>query len=396
MSNLTAKTLVIVHDYAMQLLLQEALNEQGCHVFVATSGKEGIRLAQELHPALIICDWMMEEINGLDICHQIKADPALSITFFILLASRQEISDRTQGLDWGVDEFLTKPIEITELKARVRAVLRLYQVNQDLQIKNRALETLSQSLQKQTQALEVEFAEAAKYIRSLLPLPWNSEIAIDTCFLPSKELGGDCFDYYWLDSDYLMIYLLDVSGHGLAAALPSISIFNLLRTQSLPNVSFYHPSQVLTALNEIFQPHADNGKYFTIWYGIYNRIRRKLIYSSAGHPPAILISGNSKHKIQVQQLHTSGLPIGVLQNTRYVNRFCPIEDTSTLYLFSDGIYEVRKTQQTVVGLDGLTDLLVQLHLNESKNFNDLLKVVRGMSMEGRFKDDVSLIKICFN
>ena len=146
---------------------------------------------KELHraiayrPALIICDWIMPGLNGLEVCNRIKTDPNLSTTFFILLTSLDSVADRVKGLDAGADDFITKPIEQNELKARVRAGLRLHQLSRDLQTQKLLLET--------------ELAEAAEYVRSLLPLPLTEPFEVDSRFIPSRQLGGDCFDYYWLD-----------------------------------------------------------------------------------------------------------------------------------------------------------------------------------------------------
>ncbi|MFM9156943.1 MAG: PP2C family protein-serine/threonine phosphatase, partial [Dolichospermum sp.] len=147
-----------------------------------------------------------------------------------------------------------------------------------------------------------ELAEATEYVKSLLPLPLNNPLKIKFKFLPSRQLGGDCFDYNWLDSDSLAIYLLDTAGHGLKATLPSISVLNLLRSRALKDLNYYQPSQVLAALNNTFQMNYQNDKYLTIWYGVYNRVSRQLTYSSAGHPPAIIVSGNSPINTEVKRL----------------------------------------------------------------------------------------------
>ena len=288
--------LVIDDDLAVQILLKRMLERQGYQVFAASNGEEGIALAASRHPALIICDWIMPGLNGLEVCQYVKKNPNLSITFFILLTSLDSVADRVKGLDAGADDFITKPIEQNELQARVRAGLRLHQLSRDLQTQKRILET--------------ELEEAAEYVRSLLPPPMKQPLNINFRFIPSRQLGGDCFDYYWLNPNYLAIYLLDTAGHGLRATLPSISVLNLLRSRALKSLNYYLPSEVLKALNDTFQMNYENDKYFTIWYGVYNRVNRQLMYASAGHPPAILLS-KSSNLTQVQQLRTPGLPVGM-------------------------------------------------------------------------------------
>jgi CheY-like chemotaxis protein len=231
--------LIVDDDPVTKLLLRRILEQQGYGVETAQNGKEGIQKAEILQPALIICDWLMPINDGLEVCRFVKNNPKLCTTFFILLTSRGGLEDRIEGLNAGADEFLAKPIDMNELKARVRAGLRLHQLSQDLQ--------------SQKQALENELAEAANYVRSILPPPMVSPFQIETLFLPSRQLGGDCFDYFWLNPDTLIIYLLDVSGHGLGAALPSVYILNLLRSQSLSGVNYANPPEVLAALNRAFQ-----------------------------------------------------------------------------------------------------------------------------------------------
>jgi phosphoserine phosphatase RsbU/P len=216
--------LVIDDDISIQILLKRMLKKQGYEVVSASNGEEGIAQALAYHPALIICDWIMPGLNGLEVCNRIKTHPNLSTTFFILLTSLDSVADRVKGLDAGADDFISKPIEQNELQARVRAGLRLHQLSQDLQTQKLLLET--------------ELAEAAEYVRSLLPLPITEPFSINSRFIPSRQLGGDCFDYYWLDPDYLAVYLLDTAGHGLKATLPSISVLNLLRSHALKNLNY--------------------------------------------------------------------------------------------------------------------------------------------------------------
>lgn len=378
------RILVIDDDPSVLKMIQRSLRHQGHEVVVATNGKEGLEQAQQLQPALIICDWMMPYVDGLEVCRQVKANPDLSITFFILLTARIGLEDRIEGLNTGADDFLSKPIEISELQARVRAGLRLHQVSQDLQT--------------QKQMLEDELAEAATYVRALLPTPLTGEVSIDARFIPSRQLGGDCFDYFWLDPDYLVMYLLDVSGHGLAAALPSILVLNLLRSQSLPNVNFYQPQDVLRGLNDTFQMSSQNEKYFTIWYGVYNRTKRQLTYASAGHPPAILIAVDKDDQAQIQQLRTPSLPIGMLPDITFTCDRCTIPVDGTLYVFSDGVYELNPLEQEMWGLDEFITLLSDLNASATPqplNLDDILQHVQRANIVDAFNDDVSLLKIQF-
>ena len=413
------KILVIDDDPILQMVLKTTLQKQGYDVTVASNGEEGIIQAQRIRPALIMCDWMMPRLNGLEVCCRIKANPELLTTFFILMTTREDVEDRVKGLDAGADDFLSKSFEINELKARVRAGLRLHQLHQDLQARSSALEAelasglrlqrlnqdlqthssalqaLNQKLQTQKQILEAELAEAANYVRSRLPPPLLGTVTIETLFVPSLQLGGDCFDYYWLDDENLAIYLLDVSGHGVGSALLSVSILNVLRSQFLPNTNFCQPSQVLRSLNHSFQMAEHGERYFTIWYGVYNQVKRQLIYASAGHPPAILLSGSSVVDIQVQHLGDPGLPVGILRERDFNEQCCQIEASSTLYIFSDGAYEVQQPDTTIWGLEALNELLVNLFRTNNYNLDTVLHQIRTLTSTNNFEDDLSLLKVDF-
>lgn len=377
------QVLIIDDDPAIQQLLKRTLKSEGYELTVASDGEAGLTLAQKLRPALVICDWIMPRMNGLEVCRQVKATAELSTTFFILLTSMGSVEDRVKGLDAGADDFLCKPIDMYELKARVRAGLRLHQLSHDLQ--------------HQKQLLEAELAEAAEYVCSILPSPLTSPpVTIDSRFVPSRQLGGDGFDYYWLDPDHLAIYLLDVAGHGLRAALPSLSVMNLLKSQALPKINYYEPSDVLKALNETFQMTQRNDKYFTIWYGVYNRVKRTLVYASAGHPPAVLISANSNLVTQVKRLKTPGLPIGMFPDAEFMDGSCEVEKSSTLYIFSDGIYEINQPDGTIWGLDAFIDLLTEFPRNLQNNLDQIVNSVQDRNPKDYFDDDLSLLQINFD
>jgi len=210
------------------------------------------------------------------------------------------------------------------------------------------------------------------------------------------------------------MYLLDVSGHGLGAALLSTSVLNVLRSQSLPGTNFYRPETVLEGLNENFQMTDQNDKYFTIWYGVYNRVTRQLSYASAGHPPAILLSDSPVpgEPDTVDQLRTPGMPVGMMPEARYVWHRCQIPMGSRLYIFSDGVYEVPMppvasvhpeadaasspltASGALLGLDGFIQML--LHRVHPAPLDDILtKIIRLRSQEALLADDLSLLEVDF-
>jgi sigma-B regulation protein RsbU (phosphoserine phosphatase) len=381
-NNFDFKILVIDDDPAIQMLLKRTLSNQGYQITTASDGEEGLALAKKIIPAMIICDWLMPKMNGLDVCKNIKSTRELSSTFFILLTALDSISDCVKGLDAGSDDFLRKPIEMYELQARVRSGLRLHKLNHDLQ--------------KQKQILEEELSEAAEYVSSILPEPLeNRAIKIDTRFIPSRNLGGDSFDYYWLDENNLAFYLLDVSGHGLKAALPSLSVINLVRNQLLSEVNYYQPSNVLKRLNDTFQVNERQDKYFTMWYGVYNIISKQLRYSTAGHPPAILINSTKGKSRKLHELKTNGFPVGMFRDVNFQDIVSVIKPGYSLYIFSDGVYEIRNQEGKISSLDNFLEILTKYVHNNGNNLDNLIEEIKSSHDVKIFEDDLSIMEIKF-
>jgi sigma-B regulation protein RsbU (phosphoserine phosphatase) len=232
-------------------------------------------------------------------------------------------------------------------------------------------------------------------VRSLLPHPLTGTITTAAQFIPSLQLGGDAFDYYWLDADHLVIYLLDVAGHGIKSALRSVSVVNILRSQSLSNTNFYQPSAVLRGLNHVFQMNDNGEDYFTIWYGVYNRVNQQLVYACAGHPPAVLLSEASTTAL-TKQLGAPGLPIGILPEADFDDHSWEIQPGSTLYIFSDGVYEIHQPDGKLWGLNAFIDLLTDYQESKSNNLDRVLHHIQILNGNKTLEDDFSLLQITLN
>lgn len=298
-------------------------------------------------------------------------------------------------------EFFANPAQESslEINTEVEGLTRNYLVIAKKWLDGKAAVFVGMDITERKQAqeaLQAELSEAAEYVRSLLPQPLKEPLVIDSRFIPSQKLGGDSFDYYWLDNEHLVLYLLDVSGHGTGPALLSVSVLNLLRSRSLPNTNFYKPNEVLSALNHAFQIDNQRNMYFTIWYGVYNHSKRHLIYSSAGHPPAILLTQNtSKRRKQIRKLRTAGLPIGMFPNAEFLNSQCTIKPNSTLYLYSDGAYEIQKADGYIWGLNEFIKLLQEYQEIQEFTLDDILQHLRRLRGKDSFNDDLSLLKVNF-
>lgn len=373
--------LIIHSEHETRQLLQRLLKETAYDVTVWEGDPQTIDFTRLSDPTLVIGEWQDGQLSETLLSwNGWKADPQVPPIFCLMLMPEHQLADCPRALAQGVDDWFSYPIDPHELKARVLAGQYTLQ--------------LKQELRDQKQLLETELAEAEAYVRSLLPGDLNDKIPVNARFIPSRLLGGDGYDYYWLDPDYLVMYLLDVSGHGLGSALLSTSVLNMLRSQSLPDVNFYRPEKVLKALNDTFQMNDQNEKYFTMWYGVYNRANRQLLYASAGHPPAVLISRPDDQPPTVECLKTSGLPIGMMPEVKYYWQRCHIPPASRLYLFSDGVYEIKQVDNTIMGLNDFIDILAQHPSHQT--IDDILARVDERTQDRTLSDDLSLLEVCLD
>ncbi len=386
--SLSPVTILLVDDDRVHSrILETRLKAQGYQVQIADSGASALEQARRDTPTLILCDWLMEGMDGLEVCRQIKADHRLKTTHFILITSRSRVEDRVIGLDCGADDFLSKPVDPEELLARVRSGIRLHQANERLQL-------MAAELQRQKGRLDRELAEAAGYVRSLLPQATSGSVIVDARFLPSQELGGDSYDYFWIDDDHLLIYLADASGHGLAAALPSISLHNQLRSRSL-NIDLRDPAQALKALNAGFQMEKQQGRYLTLWYGVYQSSTRTMRYATAGHPPALLwgLDNGSKAK----WLKGQGIALGLFEDSDYSTEVHAVDPGACLLVYSDGLYEITTPGEPVWSFPEFLDLAekCRFKLQEKDGLDSLVAEIQKRSGGTAFSDDYSVIRALF-
>jgi len=188
------------------------------------------------------------------------------------------------------------------------------------------------------------------------------------------------------------MYLLDVCGHGVGAALLSISVINVLRSQSL-HVDFRDPGQVLAVLNDVYQMEDHNDMFFTIWYGIYNRKRRDIVFASAGHPPAIAMVGELPETAEIVLLDSRGVVIGAMAGITYKNARFELKLFSKLWIYSDGAYEITRPDGTLWTLDEFVQTVSALPYKKASSVHNIMKEIKKLQGSDMFDDDVSLVEV---
>src|SRR3984957_5225241 len=287
-----------------------------------------------------------------------------------------------------------KAYDMTLLSQReARLIAKLEAAHEELTLTHRHLAESRDELLLVHNRLRQELQGSELYVLAILSARVAEPIAIDWLFVPSTELGGDSFGYYWIDGEHFALYLLDVCGHGVGAALLSITVANTLRSGALQNTDFRRPEAVLGSLNQAFQMENQNGLYFTIWSGVYHRPTGTLRYASAGHPPPILVCGTREQRGKAESLEAVGCPVGFLPDFPSASEECTFAAPARLFLFSDGAYEIMRPDGTILEYEAFEEILTRPFPEGPSEMEELLHFAREVHGSKELDDDFSIIKM---
>jgi sigma-B regulation protein RsbU (phosphoserine phosphatase) len=241
-------------------------------------------------------------------------------------------------------------------------------------------------LRRANTRMRADLEAAADMQRSLLPtapptiegvrVAW----AVETC----ERLGGDTLDVFALDAEHLGFYLIDVSGHGVKAAMLSVALHHALCPYPMPGALL-----VETARNRMFPMESDSGQYFTMVYGILDVPRRQLRFVSAGQGAPIHVPRGG----EPEEIQRFDLPIGVLPDAIYRDHRVSLAPGSRLYFASDGVFEAVDAVGAEFGRERvLASLCRHRHRSLSGGAGELMREVRDFSGRG-LRDDVSLLAV---
>lgn len=244
------------------------------------------------------------------------------------------------------------------------------------------------------QELAEDLERAARYVTSLLPERIEAgPIRLDWHFEPSTKLGGDVFGWQPLDARHAAGFLIDVTGHGVGAAMHSTAILTALRQRTLPNTDFRDPGQVLTRLNDTFGMDAHDGFCFTIWYGVYDQETRQLRFGSGGHHPSYLVSplGGAPMPLRLR-----GPLMGVMEAVEYESASITVPPGARLHIFSDGCFEITARDGRAWKLADFLPLLSGAEEGVAVSAAAVHAAVKAEAGAGPLADDFSIMSVTFD
>ena len=385
--------LIAEDDPVSMGFLKKILEKWDYSVLTAEDGLKALDVFKNNHIDMVITDWMMPKMDGIEFCQKIRELNTSRYIYTIIVTAKKQVRDKVEGFEAGADDFLTKPFDREELKSRIEAGKRILELENNLRNNNRLLEEANRRIME-------DLKYAARIQRSLLPNNPPNINGVDLCweFLPCDQLGGDMLNVLRLDENRYGLYVLDVSGHGVPAALFSVALSHLLSETRdilkirIPDPPYYRitsPKEVLESLNRQFPMDLNTGQYFTILYGIIDLSKRTFQWSNGGHPHPIMIDNDEVTLIS----GISGPPIGFFRDVEYHEGLLTLNKGQRIFICSDGILEAMNHFDQQFTTDRLTDLLEnKRNLSTKDLLPDLISEVKEWTkVKGGLDDDVTLL-----
>lgn len=344
-------TVLIIDDQPMnQRLLSHILERAGLRTVVAGDGDRGLELLQTEHIDLVLLDIVLPGLDGYEILSRMLANPATHDIPVVLISSLDTVADKVRGMELGAADYVTKPFDAQEVLARVKAQLRIRHLAASLSRSHAQLLAREQLMLEELRAA----AEVQKHLLPGVDLS-HSRLIAGSLFEPSLAIGGDIFNALELPSRDTLVYMADVSGHGVASALLTMSLsqwlssFAGMQSKDTPP----SPAAILQSL-EVEYPFERFGKYFSIVIAVVNPDSGHVRYSAAGHPPPLLIRRGGT----AERLDAGGPVIGMGFGLVFEEGTCVLAHGDRLLFYTDGLTEDLNAAGVKFGQDHLVQYFV--------------------------------------
>lgn len=363
------KILVVDDESDLELLIRQRFRKQiRDNVYEFTFAQNGaealLRIADQPDIGMVLSDINMPEMDGLTLLHKIGElkNPALKA---VIVSAYGDMDNIRTAMNRGAFDFLTKPIDFTDLETTISKTIR-------------QLEILRQAIRDHEQLLSVrtDLSTAARIQQSILPqkfppFPERRELDLFAQMVPAKEVGGDFYDFFFIDQDRLGFVIGDVSGKGVPAAIFMAVSRTLLKAIAAQVVN---PGESLRRLNTMLIPESGGRMFVTIFYGVLNTRTGDMQFSFGGHPPPYV----KRHDGNVERLnHDGGVLLGMVDDLEYDVHKITLRPGDTILLYTDGVteamngggelFEEARLEETLRGTNGasLSDTLacIQSALN---------------------------------
>ena len=400
------RRVLVVDDSRLQRkILTAQLGRWGYEVLDAENAEIALEICAEHAPEMILSDWMMPGMSGVEFCETVRAMESGKYTYFILLTSKSDKAEIALGLEAGADDFLTKPVDGHELRARIRAGERVLDMQTRLTEQNRALGEALQEVERLNDALDSDLREARQLQQSLLPERYRDfgRFNVSLLLQSSGYVGGDLVGFYPAGDGHLGMYAIDVSGHGISAALMTARLAGFLspvapdHNVALRQTRKGHyepvpPAEAIAHLNTLVLEEMETEHYFTMLLGDLDMATGKVRIGQAGHPHPLVQRVDG----ELSQTSPGGFPVGLMPDAVFSEFEVQLQPGDRLLFHSDGITECPDRDGDMLGEDGLDAFMRDLHdMDGPAFFETFMWKLNDFSGGTSLPDDVSAVLLTY-
>lgn len=324
--------LIVDDDAMLRDVITMMVEAMGCRVATATNGLAALDLIAGQSFDMLITDWQMPGIDGIELVRRLRAMQGDGYLHIIMMTTRAAERTMRTGLDVAVDDFLFKPVDPIHLELSIASARRSIELQRRLARRNRHLAAAMGRARAAYRQIRSDLDIAAATQRTLLPAvqPCGA-LRHDWLFIPSFGVGGDSLDVRVLPDGRRFFFQIDVSGHGIPAALRSFSLHHRLAAR--PPVDVATMQAMIAALNRDAQDDAE-GAYYTLLCGLVSADGSRVDFIRAGHPMPVIIDAAG-----VRRLPEGNPPIGLLPGIHYQASNVALEPGDRMLVHSDGLTE---------------------------------------------------------
>lgn len=400
------RVLVLDDSAAQRKMLVTLLRRWGFDAMACADAGDALRVARDPSIGLIVSDWMMPGMTGPEFCRRLRASGRDQYQYVILLTSKSDTSDLSEGLAAGADDFLTKPVSPPELKARLNAGARIVAMQAELIEKTQSLSEALAKIQQLYNAIETDLAEARRLQTSFLNDTHRRFAAaqVSLWLKASGHVGGDMVGFFGVSPHVFGFYSMDVSGHGVAAGMLVARVAGILR-DGAPDLNValssygsgvfapVPPDMVAAQLNAQIYNEVKGERYLTLCLGFCDQRTGSVRMVQAGHPTPLLMRADGR----IERLGCGGMPLGLIRDARYQHFEFFLGAGDKLLLYSDGLTECPLKDGGFLEEDGLIRLWREHgHARGEDMLARMAAALEGMSGEADFPDDASALVVEFD
>ena len=379
MKNLSDCRVLLVDDAKANLdILVEGLKADH-KLSLATNGDMALQIAGRMPPDLVLLDIVMPGIDGYEVCRRLRAMPETAEVPIMFLSSLEEVQNKTRGFEVGANDYLTKPFDMLEVKARVRSLLKAKAYSDA--VKEQMASELRVAREIQMGMLPHDFA----------PFEQAYGVSFGAVLEPAREVGGDLYGVCAGGPDRLVVFLGDVSGKGIPASMFMVRAISLARLLAR---EIAEPERILARLNDELATDNPSGMFVTFLCAVFEPKSGRLTLANAGHCRPLILHDGQSPRWAVKNLGTA---LGFEAGLEFERTELMLQSDDSLILYSDGVSEAFNPQDECYGNDRLlADAAGFCSQSAPAMSVSLLQKVRAFAVGAPQSDDIAILVLKVN